>query len=416
MAMRARKHAFDQIKRGSIHLANVGIHFSNWLTRKTTRPGEIPNVLGEIELPERAPIKIKYGGFVAGFGRDIALAAAMSSLALITTGSQIKLDNIQPRIEEIASQSFQEYLLTGTSKMVPNFASINDALALQLERVTSIERGVDQGVQNLPAQSENSKTYLIISDTHNLPTAAQLTESIARAGNVDGIIILGDFLNTGIQAEIDALGTFNFEGTEFRGFDDIKTCVEYIDGKCTKEGKQFEIYALLGNHDTRTLRTKLEELGIKSLVSDPPEFLRNEIALDDECFVEEDTCQGGIYKDVNARASREFRDSIDFSEANINRPSIGFFASDTASEEFEGVLDTVVFGGKHKFTFDDNNGSTQLGVGAIGAGLPREADYSNAVIAEFSKTPNGLTMSNCVQAQWDVFDPGKGIEATTCGR
>lgn len=414
MAMRARTHIFDLAKRGAIHIANAGIHTVNLANRRFMRTGNIPKQFSEIVLPERPPTKLKYGGFVAGFGRDIALGIAMSGLAIAATGSQIHMDKIQPRIEDIASQPVQEYLLTGTSKMVPNFASINDALAEQLGRFGGIEQAIDEGSQILSQDSTGRETFLIISDPHNLPSAPQLTEAIARAGKVDGIIILGDFLNTGAQFEIDSLSGYSIGDTDFQGFDDISKCVEYVKGECTKEGEPFGIYALLGNHDTRTLIEKLHELGIKSLSTDPPEIFENQIALNDSCFVEEDDCQDGIYHDINRQNADNLRDSIDFQ--NPNRPTIGFFASDAAADEFDGELKTTIFGGKHEFSYDDEGGTTKVGVGAIGAGFPRVAEYSNAVIAEFARTPNGVEMSKCLQARWDVFDASKGMEVTSCDR
>jgi|GEM_PF-6121289 len=420
LAMRTKKQIWELVKRGAFHTANAGIHTYNWIARKINGDQNVIKLCNEIEIPSLNGEKLKYRGFFAGVGRDLALGLAMSGMVLFASGVQINLEEVKPRVEEIASQPVQEYLLTGTSKMVPNFKSINDALALQLDRFTGIGTAIENGSQALivpPSDVIESKTYLIVSDPHNLPTAPQLIEAVARAGAVDGIIILGDFLNTGAQFELDSLAGYSIGETNFQGFDDIKTCVAYIADGCKEEGDPFEIFALSANHDTRTLMDALAELGIRSLEADPPDFLKGQIAMNDACFVEETTCQGGIYKEVNAQAGAEVRDSIDFSDDNINKPTVGFFASDSAAREFQGSLETIIFGGGHRFSYGDENGTEAIEVGAVGAGFPRVAEYSNVVIATFDRRPNGIDLSGCLQAQWDPFEATAGLtELTACDK
>ncbi len=420
LAMRARNQVFNLIKRGCLHCTNSTIQTFNLLSRQISRNNPEPKQLKEFDIPNIEGIKLKYRGFFVGVGRDVALGLTMSGAMIGISGSQIDIDKVQPRAEDIASQPVREYLLSGTSKMVPNFKSINDELALHLSRSTRIGRAIENGSENLqvpPSDIIESKTYLIVSDPHNLPTAPQLIEAIARAGDVDGIIILGDFLNTGAQFEIDSLGGYTIGDTHFQGFGDIKTCVEYLSGECKTEGKPFEIYALLGNHDTKTLMTELSKYGIKSLSNEPPSIFENQLTLDDACRVDGIDCQGeGMANKLNKQAGVELKDSVDFSADNVNRPTIGFFASKIAALEFEGSLDTIILGGTHEFKNQEKNGRQTIEVGAVGAGFPRMHDSSNVVVVKFDRTPNGVKLSNCVSAQWDPFNANEDLTVESCNR
>src|SRR5690606_13183692 len=129
--------------------------------------------------------------------------------------------------------------------------------------------------------------------------------------------------------------------------------------------------------------------------------------------------RGGASKDVNTEAGTLLRESINFGDSNENRPTIGFFASNTAAQEFEGTLDTIIFGGGHKFGFEQTDNTTAIEVGALGAGFPRVSgspvsDYSNVAIVELTKRPNGIELANCVQARWDPFDASESMEITSC--
>lgn len=346
--------------------------------------------------------------------RVIGISAAAGILATGTTAVQINPEDIGPRVEEIVSAPIEEYLLTGTSKLSADFNEISNEISKHLMRIYTLEDAIRSSAYALNAEPAENKRFLIVSDSHNLPSGPMLIEALARAGDVDGIILMGDFLNTGAQFEVDSLSGFTIGDTSFQGFDDIKKCAEYIEGECRKENGNYPMYALTGNHDTKNLLGVLTKMGIKDFSTDPPAIFEGQLAVHDACYVDDDSCMSA-HSESNESYAETLRSSLWDSHNGLSA-NVGFFANKAAGDVFEDDLDLIFTAGTHEYSGTQKNGSTRIEIGTVGSGFPRGAKYSNAVIAEFTRDKTGhVTMTECTSMIWDLFDSGSNnVESSRC--
>ena len=150
--------------------------------------------------------------------------------------------NITKRIESVIAAPIDEYILTGTSKSAANFETINTEINKELKRVTELEKSLRKGSKELGTQESKQVSFIIASDSHNLPSTPLTLQNLLRASNADGSILLGDFLNTGAQFEIDSLSGIKIGDVTFSGYNSIFKCKSY-DAKqnCTSDGGRFPL-------------------------------------------------------------------------------------------------------------------------------------------------------------------------------
>ena len=324
--------------------------------------------------------------------------------------------NITKRIESVIAAPIDEYILTGTSKSAANFETINTEINKELKRVTELEKSLRKGSKELGTQESKQVSFIIASDSHNLPSTPLTLQNLLRASNADGSILLGDFLNAGAQFEIDSLSGIKIGDVTFSGYNSIFKCKSY-DAKqnCTSDGGRFPLYGLTGNHDTSNFKTELEKLGIGDLTRNEVEELPNIYALDDFCHV--DTKCSDDYHEANKKYAEQELEKFKEKYSGINandKPEVGFFASEDAAKVFIGELKTIVHGGKHLYGSEVKSGTKIISVGTIGAGFPRGAKYSNAVLLTFDVKNNDAnsvnpssSLSSCQSIIWDQYLPNK---------
>lgn len=369
----------------------------------------LKKINGDHINPGRTPIKKLAIPAVA-----IILAATTATILPV---SKVDRSALMPRVEEILADPVEEFLLTGTSKMAVNFDTVSEGISTQLSRAMALEDALARAARTQQPRTDESASYLIVSDPHNLPTAPMLIEDLARAANVDGIIILGDFLNTGAQFEIEALFGIQIGETQFQGFDDIKSCKVMVGSVCDEEGNRFPIYGLSANHDVTNMENVFKLLGIIPLSTEFPEFLEGQVALDDACFVDDPSCQGeGAHAQRNQEKAGEhfIERDIGVDEGSV-APTVGFFAQSDAARVFEDNLEVIFTAGRHKFSSEKNGERVFIEVGSIGQGGPRPSNTSNAVIARFSRSPDGpVELESCTSAEWDLYGPPQRVSVSPC--
>lgn len=382
---------------GSFVSANVA---ASWLYRKKVK-----------KVIEDNPIAVK---------SVLKTVAAGSTVCLILHGTAIVQiyndDKIKTNIEKVVSQPIDEYMLTGTSTMIVKLDTITKEVDKALTRSKLLIAKANASAESINNSKGRTIKVLIVSDNHFLPTVARTVESLAKAAGVDAIIFLGDFLNTGAQFEVNSLDGINAEEinniAELKGIDKIDL-MGYDD-------IDFEMFALTGNHDPSNLMKVLKGLGMKDLEQEDPRGLDSVYALSDACYVDQDDCKGNPEDNEIEYAKKrleEFKKKYS-GDNEINKPTIGFFANKSAALVFAGEFDTIFYGGDHKFSTKEVNGTQFIGVGTVSQGFGREADYANVVVADFiqeeSEVQNGSANVNvlkselfeCQSIKWQVMEKG----------
>lgn len=335
-------------------------------------------------------------------GWRFLLASGMAGVLLVSGAEYQSLGTIDTnksaeRLSQELRQPFDKYLLTSTSDMLVNLDSIDTETRMQITRLVRIIGALNQ---KQPEEAIDSQTWVIYSDSHELPTVPGTVETLAQSTNANAVMGLGDYGNTGNEFEMGLLGGFAFDKTHFTGFDDIRTCASWNvpENVCDQRGDILPHGALSGNHDPANILDIFKDLGMTNLdqmgsFNGIPIF-----ALSDACFVDSPGCRGDDARTVNQQYAEN---QLIRMEANGRPlPKIGFFASYDAAEVFFGKIDTLIVGGKHEFSHVERKGSEVYYVGTVGQAFPRGAKEAGALI--LSLGADG-TLLQCGDVSWQTL-------------
>lgn len=301
------------------------------------------------------------------------------------------------RLSHELQRPFDEYLLTSTSDMLVNLDTINEETSKQIARIVKISSAL---TQKPPETPQKAQTWVIYSDAHELPTAPATIETLAQSSNADALLGLGDYGNTGSEFEMDLLNGLKVDATSFIGYDDIRTCKTWNNVKdvCAQRGIPYLHGALSGNHDPASIIDIFKNLGMIDLDQSRQFNTVPIIALSDACFVDSEGCRGDDTKTKNQQYAKD--QLIRLEASGDPMPKIGFFASYDAAEEFVGKIDTLIVGGKHKFSHDSRDGSEIYYIGTVGQAFPRGAKEAGALL--ISLLPDGQLVQ-CNNVTWQTL-------------
>jgi hypothetical protein len=331
------------------------------------------------------------------------IAATTLVGALIVGGAEfrslggINTDDAAEKLSQELQQPFDKYLMTSTSKWLADLKGINEETRKQIERFVGI---INTLSRYQPAVDDESQVWLVYSDSHLYPPAPETIETIGQAAKVDAITGLGDYGNMGNDLEMDLLGGFTRDQTEFIGFDDIKTCITWdsLLDMCKERGDRLPHGAISGNHDPGKIAALFDKLGIANLNKAKSFNGVSIFALADACFVDSEGCRGDNARIVNQEYAENQLEILKSSDEPV--PKIGFFASYDASEVFIGELDTLIVGERHEFSHVTNDGSEIYYVPTVGQAFPRGAEEAGVLILTIK--PDG-TLLQCSNVSWQTL-------------
>lgn len=303
----------------------------------------------------------------------------------------VNSDNSAERLSQELRQPFDKYLMTSTSNMLVNLDSINEETRKQIERFVGITNSLSRFQ---PAIDADSQVWLVYSDSHVSPTAAETIETIAQAANADAITGLGDYGNTGNDLEMDVLDGLAMDQTYFIGFNDIRTCKTWdeLSDICKERGELLPHGAVSGNHDPEKIVALFDQLGMTNLNEATSFNGISIVSLADACFVDSVGCRGDAVETIN----RDYANNqlIQLKASGSPMPKIGFFASYDAADVFIGEIDTLIVGGKHEFSHITKDGSEIYYVPTVGQAFPRGAKEAGALILTVKSDGALLQCSN----------------------
>lgn len=311
------------------------------------------------------------------------------------------------RLSTELRQPFDEYLMTSTSDMLVNLDSINDETRKQIARLVRISNALSRQPSIAPTDAQ---TWVIYSDSHGLPTAPETIETLAQSANADAILGEGDYGNTGNELEMDLLDGLSFDGTNFIGFNDIRSCASWDtqNSSCTKRGDRLPHGALSGNHDPAIILSLFDQLGMDNLDKAKTFNGIPIISLADACFVDSSGCRGDDAKTVNQEYAKQ--QLFDLQSSGDPLPKIGFFASYDAANEFIGEIDTLIVGGRHEYSRKSKDGSDIYYVPTVGQAFPRGAREAGALILSIQSDG---TLLQCSNVSWQTLQ-AKSPTITDC--
>ena len=331
--------------------------------------------------------------------RHVALGTVMAILGsgsgVAYNISQLSSNEVEERLTSELEKPFKEYLQTGTSKMAFNLEQISEETQVQIGRWLRITRSL---TETKTVDTSDQQTWAVYSDPHNLPTVPSVLESISRAGEVDALIGLGDYNNTGSDFEMDSLGGMSIGKVSFPGFNSIRSCEKWEPNgqDCQVEGQAYKHGVLSGNHDPKRLLGEFSLFGFTDLNQAKSFSGIPIVGLADACFVNSD-CHNGEYKKRNREVAEEYALKLD---KRAIPPKIGFFASEEAAKAFYGKLDTIMVGGSHEFKSEVKDDTLIIHVGSIGQGFPRTSESASMILITVKKD-GGL--ASCTNISWQTM-------------
>ncbi len=361
--------------------------------------GAVAGAWSTLRLLEKAKFRVRPDSHV----KRIQHVAAGTVMAVLGAGAgvtynayQLNSEDVQKKVIRELEQPFRDYLQTGTSKMAFNLNELSSEARTQIGRWLRITNSL---ANTDPSAAEDTYIWGVYADPHNLPTVPATLETIGRSGNIDALIGLGDYNNTGADFEISSLQGATIGDTPFIGYDDITSCESWEDNglTCDQPGPPFPHAALSGNHDPTDMADIFDTLGLEPLHEIPEFHDVPVIALNDACYVDQ-SCHGDEYRERNAAQGEAYL--AELLENNRPLPKIGFFASSEAAKPFYGYLDTIIVGGKHSFSVSEEESSTIVHVGSVGQGFPRTSKQASMLLIQVDDEGG---MTDCINISWQTL-------------